>query len=99
MPVSLQCRRINISTMFATLRCSRAAASRTASLMAGSIRKFNVDILVLAMRYIVYEKYCKCNAFCLVHMTCFRHALNEGYTAIYRAHPGCAVGDSEIACG
>jgi hypothetical protein len=40
--------------MFATLRCSRAAASRTASLMAGSIRKFSVDILVFAMRYIVY---------------------------------------------
>jgi len=56
MPVSLQCRRINISTMFATLRCSRAAASRTASLMAGSIRKFSVDILVFAMRYIVYQE-------------------------------------------
>ena len=82
MPVSLQCRRINISTMFATLRCSRAAASRTASLTAGSIRKFSVDILVLAMRYIVYEKYRKCNAICLVVATGLRHALNERYTAI-----------------
>ena len=99
MPVSLQCRRISISTMFATLRCSRAAASRTASLMAGSIRKLSVDILVLGMRYIVYKEERKCNAFCVILAACFRHAYIERYTAIYRAHPGCTVGDSEIACG
>ena len=40
-----------VPTMFATLRCSRAAASRTASLMPGSMRRFSVEILVLAMRY------------------------------------------------
>jgi hypothetical protein len=68
-------------------------------LMAGSIRKFNVDILVFAMRYIVYQISSKCNAFFLMYAACFRRALNEGYTAIYRAHPGYTVGDGEIACG
>jgi len=48
--------------MLATLRCSFAAASRTASLTAGWMRRFSVDILVFAMRYNITHKYSKCNA-------------------------------------
>jgi len=48
--------------MFATLRCSRAAASRTASLTVGLMRRLSVETLVFAMRRIVYRKCHKCNA-------------------------------------
>jgi len=48
--------------MFATLRCSRVAASRTAAFTAGLMRRFNVEILVRAMHHNVPEKKRKCNA-------------------------------------
>ncbi len=37
--------------MFATLRCSLVAASRTAAFTAGLMRKFNVEILVRGMQH------------------------------------------------
>ena len=48
--------------MLATLRCSFAAASRTASLTAGWMRRLSVDILVFAMRYNITHNYRDCNA-------------------------------------
>src|SRR5210317_1671043 len=97
MPVSLQCRRINISTMFATLRCSRAAASRTASLTPGSMRRFNVDTLVLAMRYIVYQLKRKCNALCDQVATRSECAIQGG---LYCACPDLSCGlQGEVSNG
>lgn len=58
--------------MLATLRCSRAAASRTAALMDGLMRRFNVDTLVFAMRRIVTQKYKKCNAYCVIYALSLR---------------------------
>lgn len=51
--------------MLATLRCSRAAASRTAFLIAGSMRRFSVEIFVRAMRHNITQKTTKCNALCI----------------------------------
>lgn len=58
--------------MLATLRCSRAAASRTAALMEGLMRRFNVETLVFAMLCIVTQKYHKCNAFCFIYAVSLR---------------------------
>lgn len=55
MPSISQCRRISISIMFATLRCSISAASRTASFTPGAILRLRVAILVLGMRMLYCE--------------------------------------------